>query len=348
MVSWQTHPTSGIPHLDILLVYKKAVMNSMNHYNYLLKHGELTRYSKLNDAILTYGTKQDPSPLISPEFNPLTVINQKRLIDDPYIVMYDQMIKAPFTFDVHAWLKASNLHHVAARTHWQKAVALLKKQQEVQCNELLFSKPCFKRINQAQIASQLSPSERVKFYSWYGYQVIVDHLNQVLTHGSHRPFKTKNLLLVGPTHIGKTSLFSEPYHPPDRISIQDCVSVYHMGMKHWFPKYKSGVYKIIFWDQFKLTAYPYDLLLKFFQGSPVDLPYHGGATKKDDNPLIVMTSNLPLARHLQIKFTNPYDRQIAAQNLASRVTQLVVPPGFDLFFLQKLITINLVENVGTP
>ena len=110
-----------------------------------------------------------------------------------------------------------------------------------------------------------------------------------------------------------------------------------MGMKHWFPKYKPYTYGVVLWDQFKLTAYSYDLVLRFLQGSPVDLPYHGGATKKDDNPLVIMTSNLSLDRHIAIKFTDPSDRLVAKNNLAPRITVLHVPEDKPLHMLRKLL-----------
>ena len=155
--------------------------------------------------------------------------------------------------------------------------------------------------------------------------------------GLSRPFKSKHLLIVGSAGIGKTSLISEPNNKAGRIPLEQIVSTYHMGMRHWFPKYQDGVYKLIFWNQMKLTSYSYDFLLKFLEGSPVDLPYHGGATKKADNQLIYMTSNLALERHIQIKFWNQQDRESARQNLSKRIQQVRVPKGYDLFLLQKLL-----------
>jgi hypothetical protein len=337
-VATQTHPTTGVPHLDILLLYRRSVRKSLNRFDYLVKHGDLTRYRRLNQAILSYGDKQDGSPLTNMPPEASVVLLTKEVESDPYQVLRTEMLRDPFHFDPHSWVRANNLDGALSRTNWSKAVSLIRHQQQAECNRILHDKPGFRPIDRALLESRLTSQQLRLFDSWPGYQVIVDHLNQVVTHGCRRPFKTRNLLLVGPASIGKTSLVSQPGH--DRSpTVQDLTSVYHMGMRHWFPKYLSGTYRLILWDQFKLTSYPYDLLLKLLQGSPVDLPYHGGATKKDDNPLVFMTSNVPLQRHIRLKFTAEQDRQRARQNLAARITQVIVPPGVDLFLLRSLIVL---------
>ena len=335
-VATETHPTTGVPHLDILLLYRRSVRKSLNRFDYLVKHPNVTRYRKLNQAILSYGDKQDLNPLTNMPSQSSTVLRARQVQTNLYAVLERQMLRDPFHFQPHAWLQANGLAEAVSRTSWSKSVSLLKKQQQARCNMLLQDKPGFRPIDRPLIESRLTPDELRLFDSWSGFQVIVDHLNQVPRYGCRRPFKTRNLLLVGPASIGKTSLVSQPGHTRSP-TVQDLTSTYHMGMRHWFPKYRSGTYRVIFWNEFKLTSYPYDTVLKFLQGSPVDLPYHGGATKKDDNPLVFMTSNLPLERHIRLKFMNQQDRASARQNLSYRITQVVVPPGVDLFLLRRLI-----------
>jgi len=80
-IAWQTHQSTGQPHLDILLVYDKMARKSPSSYNYLLPLCPqrqfltgpkvfITGYAKfrLNKAILPYGSgpqlfKEDPHPL---------------------------------------------------------------------------------------------------------------------------------------------------------------------------------------------------------------------------------------------------------------------------------------------
>lgn len=337
-IAVQTHPTTGVPHLDILILYRQSVRKTLNHYDYLGKHGHLNRYRTLTEAILRYGRKQDVSPLTNLPEDVTHILQARTYRAQPHVLLRQAMLRDPFHFEPIAWLKRQGLMADTYRTStWQRLFALLHREQQVQCNRLLHQRPGFVPLTRSWIQKRLTPSQLILYDSWPGYQVIVDHLNGVITHGSRRPFKTRQLLIVGPAGTGKTSLISEPGHVRTQPTVQDLTSTYHMGMRHWFPKYQSGVYRVILWDQFKLTAYPYDTLLKFLQGSPMDLPYHGGATKKTDNPLIFMTSNMTLQQHICHKFTALSDRALARQNLAARITQVIIPRGLNLFLLRRLI-----------
>jgi hypothetical protein len=329
MVSWQTHPTSGIPHLDLLLVYTKGILNTPTHYDYLLKHGDLTRYKKLNEAILSYGTKQDKAPFTSPGFNPYRILNQKKLVQSPYQLMKAAMLQDPFHFDVHRWLSDNNLDIAASKSHWQKAVALLKKQQQVQCNRIHASKPGCEMINRTLMRTLL-PDRKYRSYTRNAqyYDPVVTKLNQIVLHGFHRPHKTKNLLIVSPPNTGKTSL---------ALQIQKHVSVYYMGVHNWFPAYRSNVYKMILWNQFNLNTMAYPELLNLLQGTKLDLQYKGGSVLKTDNQLIYMTSNMTLQQHICSRFKSQTARELARANLRARVDQVILPQGVDLFLLQKLI-----------
>ena len=111
-----------------------------------------------------------------------------------------------------------------------------------------------------------------------------------------------------------------------------------MGMAHWFPKYHSDVYHCLYWNQARLTAYSYDTILKILDGSPLDLPSKGGQSRKVDNPLVIMTSNMTLQQMIQQKFGYSLDfSQMARKNLGVRIRNVIIPPGYDLFLLQKLI-----------
>ena len=353
-IAWETHPASGLPHLDILLVFEKNITPVLTAFDYLIKdlkiaqldvgdqvgvgHVWVTPYSpkKLNKAILQYGFKEDPLPITN-----LTLQNQQQLVrvnklkTDPYRYLELQMLKDPLHFNLQQYVRKHDL--AKDISNWSSIKTKLKDMQLAAANLLLKTKPGFAYIDRTLIQSKLSPQQLLIYDSWPGYQTIVDYLNQIPLYGCKRPFKTKHLLVVGPAGIGKTSLVSEPNNIANRKPIQHYLATYHMGMRHWFPKYQDGVYKLILWNQMKLTSYAYDFLLKFLEGSPVDLPYHGGATKKADNQLVYMTSNLSLERHIKIKFWNEEDRIAARQNLSKRLQQVVVPEGYNLFLLQKLL-----------
>ena len=353
-IAWETHAATGLPHLDILIVFQKNIITPYTGFDYLIKdlkisqkeigdqikigHVWVTPYSstKLSKAVLEYGQKEDPRVLTNLTLETKQYLTRLHsLKNDPYLYLYKQMCKDPLHFNLEQYVKQHQLSQYI--TAWSYIKNKLRDMQVAAANIQLSNKKGFKHINRALIETNLN-SEQLRVYdSWKGYQTIVDYLNQIMLHGNKRAFKSKHLLIVGSAGIGKTSLISEPNNKAGRIPLEQLVSTYHMGMRHWFPRYQDGTYKLILWNQMKLTSYSYDFLLKFLEGSPVDLPYHGGATKKADNQLVYMTSNLPLERHIQIKFWNKEDRISARQNLSKRIEEVIVPKGYDLFLIQKLL-----------
>ena len=328
-IAVQTHPTSQVPHLDVLLLYSKSVAKSLNRFDYLVKHGSLSSYKKLNQAILAYGDKQDPCPLTNMPSAHSSILKAKQLQSDPYFVLEQQMLKDPFHFDPYVWMNQNRLAHSISKTNWSKAISLLKHQQQAQCNRRLYDKPGFRFISKDLIKQCLTARE----YTFYNknrhfYDKITQKINEIVTYGCDRPFKSKQLFLVSPPDCGKTSL---------ALRIKQCVATYHMGVNNWWPRYRSGVYKMILWDQFNLRSMPYPDLLKFLQGLSMDLQYKGGSTLRTDNQLVIMTSNMTLQQHICSRFQDQNARQKSRANLRARVQQVILPPGVHLFILQKLI-----------
>ena len=245
------------------------------------------------------------------------------------------MLKDPLHFNLQQYARTHELYRYL--TGWTGIKTKLRDSQAAAANLLLKHKPGFKLITRELIQSRLTPQQLVTYDSWKGYQTIVDFLNQIPTYGYKRPLKTLNLLITGTKSIGKTSLFQSDlagsYNAIDRYC-----SVYPMGTRTWWPNYRSEVYQMIYWNQAKLTSYSYDTILKVLEGSRVDLPYKGGSTLKYDNPLVLMTSNLTLEQMIQQKFGhNPRYIKLARDNLSVRVRNIIVPPGLNLFLLQKLL-----------
>ena len=354
-VAWEVHPSSGLPHLDILLVYDKNFQAVYTTFDYLIKDLKISqrdvgdqvgvghvwvtpyRLKKLNLAILEYGEKEDPEPLtnlsIKTKEDLLRVIKLK---DDPYSYLYDQMCKDPLHFNLQEYVKIYQLSkHI---TNWSSIKVKLKDMQLAAANLLLKNKPGFKYINRSLIESSLSPEELVTFDSWDGYQIIVNYLNQIVLYKGDRDPKTLNLLITGAPNCGKSALLWHPKPHSHFNPISKYCSVYPIGMSQWFPKYQSDVYHCIYWNEAKLTSYSYDTILKLLDGSPLDLPNKGSVSRKVDNPLIIMTSNLTLDQMIHQKFFyNPSYIDLARTNLSVRVQNVIVPSGYNLFLLQKLL-----------
>lgn len=348
-IAWEVHAASGLPHLDILIVFQKNIMTPYTGFDYLIKDLKIrqrdvgdqvgigkvwvTSYSpkKLNKAVLQYGFKEDPSVITN-----LSVQTQQQILAvnlvkaDPYLYLYNQMCKDPLHFNVQQYVKKHQLSQYISS--WSSIKTKLKDMQAAAANLQLKSKKGFKFIDRALIQSKLTPEQLVLYDSWSGYQTIVDKLNQILTHGCKRPFKSKQLFLVGPADTGKTSLIRQ---------IQKYCAVYHIDVSNWFPRYRDGIYPVIGWNQFKLKGgMSHTDLLKFLEGDPMDLQYKGGSALRQDNPLIIMTSNMTLDQHIELKFKDLRQQVLAQNNLRARIKQIILPAGIDLFVLQKLLILN--------
>ena len=330
---------NNVPHLDILLLYDKSTQRQLTDYDYLFKHGNVSTYRKLNAAILDYGKKYDDCALSNLPGNTILpsgqTVNQlielQHLKQDPYRYLECQMIKDPLHFDLRRYVFQRRAG--AYISSWPSIKSKLKDMQVAAANLQLRNKPGFKVIDRSLIESVLSPSQLVTYDSWQGYNTIVCALNQMITFRYNRPFKSKQLLLVGRPNTGKSSLLS---------TIQKYCSVYHLDVSTWFPHYQDGVYTLMAWDQFKLKGgMSHTNLLKFLQGSPMDLQYKGGSSLRRDNPLIIMTSNMTLNQHIQCKFHDQKYRALAFANLSARITQVHIPESYDLFLLSKLIVVNV-------
>ena len=334
---------NGVPHLDILLIYDKSIRRQLVDYDYLLKHGNITTYRKLNQAILDYGKKQDKDALSNlPEDKIVNgqsifqLIQVQQLKKDPYRYLQLQMLKDPLHFNLQQYVRKNDL--AKDISSWSSIKTKLKDMQIAAANLTLKDKPGFKYIDRPLIQSRLTPDELTIYDSWSGYQTIINKLNQIVLQKGNRQQKSLNLLITGEPNTGKSALVWQRNPLPGRTSISSYCSVYPIGMSQWFPAYRSDVYHCIYWNQAKLTSYSYDTILKLLDGSPLDLPNKGSVSRKVDNPLIIMTSNLTLQQMIQQKFG--YSKsyvQLARKNLAVRVQNVIVPKNYNLFLLQKLL-----------
>jgi hypothetical protein len=317
----------GTFHLHVYVQYLRRRTLSPLHFDYLPKHPNVQVIRGLRE-VLDYLVKEDTKPLYTKGFNPRYEVDKRRIEREPFALLSEAMQGDPLNFKPWQWIEDNNLQVAASKGNWPKALSQLKKRQQVLANRLLQARVGIKQITRQLIEVTLSPQELSLYDSWEGYQIIVDHLNQVPLYGFQRPHKLKNLLLVGRPNIGKTVLARE---------IRKWVAVYSFGVDNWFPHYENRIYPMILWNQFYLRAMPYGQLLNVLQGQPTDLPYKGGSILKRDNQLIYITSNMTLQQHICSRFRDPVARDLSRANLVARITQIKVPQDRDLFVLLKLI-----------
>lgn len=322
---------SGEPHFHVILTYpKRKSITTQNYFDYLSIHPNIETMRNMK-AALDYVYKEDPNPITNMDVAQEHLKARAKNSSSFYALLQQQMLKDPLKFDAYKYCKDHQITKQMHSINYTKAVHLVNKMQAVACNQHFLNLPSIKLITRKLIQENLT-SEQLQLYdSWEGYQMIVDHLNSVPTHGGHRPHKSKNLLLVGRPNIGKTTL---------ALKIQESVATYGFGVENWFPKYQNWVYPMILWNQFNLRTMPYPQLLNILEGIPTDLPYKGGSTLKRDNQLIYMTSNMNLEQHIRSRFSNEEHRALARANLKARITQVEVPQHLDLFLLTKLIVPN--------
>ena len=332
---------SGEPHFHAILIYQKRKnITKSDYFDYLGIHPNIQTMRNMK-AALNYVYKQDPDPITNMDIAQERRKARAKSSSSLYQLLEEQMKKDPFNFNIYNYCLEYDLAKQIYKANYTKALKLLCGIQEGYCNKLLYQRVGFKFIDRTLIQQTLSFEELKTYDSWSGYQTIVDHLNQIPHYRFRRPAKTMNLLITGPKSIGKSALVWQQYHEHPQNPLNLHVSVYPMGMKDWFPNYKSQIYDIIYWNEAKLTSYSYDTILQLLDGSPVMLPSKGGGHKKIDNPLVIMTSNMTLEQMIQQKFFyNKKYQDMAKQNMSVRITNVVVPPNYDLFLLQKLLIPN--------
>lgn len=328
MISVEKH-LSGFAHLDILMLYSKRIGNTMTRYDYIVKHGDLTRYSTVNKSILDYGRKDDPNPLANFNTGKILLNNAASSKKSLHSILLDAMKKDPCKFNAWQWIHKNNLSNQMIMTSYSSVINAIEKEQKVICQNILRSKPGIQQITPVLIRKTLTPTQYMQYKSWAGYDVIISHINQIVKWGWNRPHKTKNLYLIGVPDIGKTTLL--------RHLAKFC-STYNLGIKGgWFPYYQSETYQLLAWNEFNLKNYAYPDLLQLLEGEMMTLPVKGGHVLRTDNQLIIATSNLTIEEHVKNKFWRSSDREHSVKNLKARFTEVQIPHNKTLFLLLPLI-----------
>lgn len=342
-IAWQTHRSNGLAHLDILLKYDHAISKSASSFNYLLPlcpqdlallpnrkpKVNITPYAltRLNVAIIEYGTKEDPQPL-----NTFTAeqssyhLTLSAIKKNPYGYLRDRMALDPYNFDLAEYSVDYNLDSLIP--NWSATKNKLTDIRAALIAKIQLSKPGILHISRALVESRLSPEELAIFDAYPAFQTIVDHLNQIPTYGPLRPHKTSNLFISGPKDIGKTSLFTE---------LAKHCGYYQLKIENkYLNRYSNNKYGFILWNQIKLTDFTHTWILQFLEGAHVSIPMRYNSCIKRDNPLVVMTSNLCLETHIRNRFKdNTFFISHGLENLGARITSVNVT--VPMFFMQKLL-----------
>ena len=324
---------NGNPHLDMLIILEKRTNLFLNQLDFLCdKHGNLTRYRNLNQAILQYGSKEDIPLSNIPNVNYL--LNEQKIKEDPVSYLIKKVDQNPFGFDFLEYCLDNK--HFTTIQRWSYVKNKIKDYQEAICNKILKSKPGTRKITKEIIQQELTPLEQKEYHSWDGYKIITKYLNEIKKHGWERPFTSKQLYISGKSRIGKSYLIR---------TLSQYTSTYPVGTQNWFPKFQNFTYKLMIWDQCDIRMMSKEQMLQLFDGDPFNLPYKGGSILKRDNQLWLMCSNKTLEQQfihagyniLKDPFTKEYlDQQVTA--LKNRIEQIIVPEDYNLEIIRKLVT----------
>lgn len=348
LICQQTYQ-DGTPHFHAILIYpkRKQVINQ-RFYDYLGIHPNIQTMRNMK-AALEYVCKEDTTPLTNMDLDQQKRVARAKNTISLYQLLENQMKKDPFNFNVYDFCNNHNLFKQVCKANYPKAINLLYKSQESECRAVLRKRPGIRYITRKLIESSLNSSELLEYDSWDGYSTIIDHINQIVESpnkslSSRLPNKTKHLLLVGPSDIGKSALLD---HVPSSFypypGLDSYFSTYYLNVaQRYFPPYTTYMSSLVTWQQFTIdsTLFPkkrYNQLLVYLDGSPTQLPIKGKLpVRRMDNPKHILTSNRSLQQQILKTFKSEQSRSLARMNLKSRLDQVVVPPEKSLHFLRKL------------
>lgn len=340
---------SGQPHFHVILVYSnRKQITKQSHYDFYDIHPNIQPMRNMK-AALEYVQKEDATPLTN-----MDLISQKRVArakdtSSLYQLLEQQMLKDVFGFDVDAYCATHGIFKQVYKANYSKAINLIKRAQPAYARKILRQKPGIQLITPELIKQRLNPAELEQFYSHPCYAKIIAHINQIHTYpnkaqSSMAPLKTRHLLLIGDSDIGKTSLV---YHRANAIDPHAGLSHYYptyyftVGQK-FFPPYCSFVFSLVNWQQFTIDSdlFPksgYNRLLNYLDGSVSALPQKGRPpVQRQDNPKHILTSNRTLEQHICKTFSSQQSRAKARMSLGSRIDCVVIPQGKNIHFLRKL------------
>lgn len=263
LISRENH-TDGTYHFHIFLKYSKLREFSYKHFDYFGQHPNIQKVRHPKDVI-SYILKEDLQPLFNSDF--LSYSLKKAPLASVSLLINKQIdfYQALLSYPV----VADNI------TKYKK---------------LFFEYEVAKRHAKQLAKKPLQSLSNLPSV----FQPIIDCLEQMNKFGYQRPQKTPNLLLFSKNpNKGKTTFLNllSKHYP-----------TFSFPTDGWFDGYKNNFYKLISWNEVTFIGYKITDLLLHLEGQTVDLPIKGSKVFKDDNPLVIMTSNKNLTQLLYEKY----------------------------------------------
>ena len=312
-------------HLHLYVGFPSQCYVRLDRFDYLGGHGKLERVRDYS-RVLRYMTK---------EYRPVTNFDY---IADIMRKDFPRAVEILLSQGWHIREIYRAYSSIVASKNWSGFLRYLLYAKDSQKFQVELRKPGLRFISPELIRARLSDEQYHLYHSNDIYPRIVDRINDIVRFGCVRPHKSPNLLLVGAPNTGKTTL---------GLALQERVGTFTFPDDGWWQGYESDVFRLIIWNEFDLTRFKYPTLLKFLEGLRMDLPIKGSHITRSDNPLILLTSNLSLEKHICARFRSQQMRRHSRANLVPRIDEIDIGTN-SVFFLCKLLVSPLQDISPGP
>jgi hypothetical protein len=332
-ISREEHRDKGV-HCHIFIHFKKRVKISYSPNTFEFLFNKAVNIQQVKQSLedrknaLRYVKKvQDYIEFGKSDVTDLTPQDPRKINPEKYIM---KMIKEGIEYERLATHEIEKVQHYALKHSNQIKRIMFELENAKHWKEKQKLKG-IRLIDKGLIEANLAKEEKEMIEKDSGLQKIIEHINNIMVYKWNRPFKMKNLLIWSKgVDKGKTSLIRK---------IMEYSPMYGFPRDQWFQGYISNRFWGILWNEMTLVGIDIDMLKNFLEGTPVKLSIKGSSVNKEDNPEVLMTSNVNLKTMIERKYGNESNemKEIHLNALKARIEEVNVDQYKNIFFLSKLI-----------
>jgi len=327
-IGWNAEEKTLYTYIEF---YKKRKLSKPNHFDYLTKSPS----SYLNPI-----SKQDflEKCLTTPYAKVYGNLLKNKLVREHFIMkQIEKGVTTPMFFNFNepeikrALFNESIKFDRYVKQH-QLFLDLTKKKDKPRI--ISFSKDALKKH-----ATNVLSESAIQLWS-----KIFDILNNNINPTFRYYKKTQLHLWSKEPNMGKSALLN---------FIKTTTACYMWPQDNWWDHYENYLYQFILWDEFSLIGKQVEFLNQFLAGDNMRLAMKGNFTLKQDNPLVIMTSNDSLEEHVKKKFSILDQRETSLKALKARIVEieitesLIGPKFVDWeYIMQKCVIIEQSKKKG--
>ena len=318
-------------HLHIYIQFEKSREISVNHFDFLGKHGNLQKV-RSEIAVLEYMQKESE---VKASFDVLErLINKAKSNNDIRKLMFHLMVDRnwqPSDITVRFGSRILDANFRQLTDLAQQAKADGKREREfawMKSNRM-------RSITREIIEARLSPDELGLYNTFPIYQRLVDVVNRLLVKGNDHDHKQCTIALVGKPNIGKSTFVN---------TLSKHFMSYFFPLDNWHKQYTNGSYEMWIWHEWDFRIISYSDFLLLTEGEKCDLRVKFAKAQKEDRPLLILLSNRTYAEHAAAKFVRRHDlRKECIESLQTRINEFNFGE-LPMHFLTKLL-VSVNEDI---